>query len=108
MSSNTENIVYLIMGIGLAALISFVIVLFQRKKVKEVWEGTVTRIDRFSETDSNDMETDFIRVSYFRTDGKHDSLKVQAAVFGMFFPLDLKPGDRLVKLSGEAIPKRVA
>jgi LPXTG-motif cell wall-anchored protein len=41
MSSDSENILYLILGLGLAAALSAIIMLVQKRKARGSWQGVV-------------------------------------------------------------------
>jgi LPXTG-motif cell wall-anchored protein len=46
MSSDSENILYLILGLGLAVALSAIIMLVQKRKARQGWQGVVGRPSR--------------------------------------------------------------
>ena len=93
-------------GILVAIALSVVIMLFQKRKKKESWQGVVTKVKE--EADYYDDENNFregMVVIHYRTDaGKKGKFRLRKNQFGKMFP-NLKAGDRLAKQAGEALPQ---
>jgi hypothetical protein len=79
--------------------------IFQRSKLRERWEGTVTKIQAYTETDNNDSEEEYVKVSYRRGDGSVHTLRLRQYDFQKRLPA-LRIGERLVKTPGEPLPQR--
>lgn len=103
----SESTLYTILGILAAAGLSAVLMVFQRRKLRERWEGTVTKIQAYTETDNNDSEEEYVKVSYRRDDGSVHTLRLRQYDCHKFYPA-LRIGERLVKERGEPLPKRVS
>ncbi len=102
----SQNTLDLILGISAAVGLAAVLWFFQRRKLRQQWEGTVTKIQAYTETDNNDNEEDYVKVSYRLDDGSVRTLRLRQYDFQQRFPA-LRIGERLVKAPGEPLPKRV-
>ena len=102
----SDSTLYTILGIGAAVALSAVLSVFQWRKLREQWEGTVTKIQAYSETDNNDSEEGYVKVSYRLDDGSVRTLRLREYDFQQRFPA-LRIGERLVKAPGAPLPKRV-
>ncbi len=96
----------LFLGILVAVALALVIMFFQKKKMKQAWQGTVTKIKEQADyyDDENNFREGLVRV-YYQTDaGKKGKNRLQKRHYGKVFP-GLKVGDHLVKETGDVYPK---
>jgi len=105
MISDSENILYLILGLGLAAALSAIIMLVQKRKARESWQGVVVAIDSRWENDAEDMSIKCVTITVHRTDGRVESIRLQEMACQMWYS-GLKVGDRLVKPAGETVARK--
>jgi hypothetical protein len=93
----------LILGILAVGVLSAAISLFQRRKAGESWTGAVTRIEQLADTVPG--SSDWVRVRYRRDDGRAGRFDLNGWAYQKMFP-NLAVGDRLVKVAGEASPRK--
>ena len=95
-------------GILLAIAIGVVIMMFQKKKIKESWSGVVVKLKReadYYDDDDNFREGD--NIIHYKTDtGKKGKIRLRDYDMQRMYP-NLKVGDRLLKESGQDYPKVV-
>ena len=104
-----EDITGLLGGIALAVAIAAVIMVFQRRKRAQSWEGVVTDIRRVEVSSGHDDEPPEpqIQVHYRMSNGRKGTLKFNEYEFGMVLG-DVKAGDRLIKEAGADYPRAEA
>jgi len=85
-------------------VIILILMLIQKRKVASSWTGTVTAIDKRTIRKSKHKH-DHEMVIKYRTDmNKNGKFSIVESAFAQYFP-NLQIGDRLVKVSGEYLPK---
>jgi len=104
--STGENLLGALGSLTLAVALSAAIMLVQRRKAREGWSATVTRIAAHPGHSGEGGGEDLVRIHYVRDDGKHSSLDLPCSRYPLYFH-GLQTGDRLVKPPGETIPRRV-
>ncbi len=98
-----DDITGLIMGIGLAIVISIVLMRWQKRKRSQNWKGMVTDIRHVQEPYEN-AKGDYITIRYRTTTEKNGSLHLDEYSFSQLYP-HLKIGDRLIKEAGREYPR---
>ncbi len=99
-----EDIVGLIMGIGLAVIIALIVMQMQKRKRGRSWSGVVIGIRRFNETDHSRAARDHVVIKYRTDQGKKGKLHLDDVSYGRLYA-KLKIGDRLFKQAGEDYPR---
>ena len=101
-----EDIMGLLGGIVLAVAIAAVIMVFQRRKRAQSWEGVVTDIRRVEVTSGHDDEPPDtrIQVHYRMSNGRKGKLSFDEYEFRKVLG-DVKAGDRLIKDAGADYPR---
>ncbi len=94
------DILSMVAGILAVAAVALLIVWMQKRRAREAWAATVTRIDQYDGGGAA-----YVRVRFERDDGRTASFELPARDFAASFP-GLKTGDRLVKPSGGLIPRK--
>lgn len=100
-----EDILFTLGGIGLAVLISAAIILFQRRKRAQSWEGVVTDIrhTHVQKHEDDPVTEPQIQVIYRKIGAGTGKLTFDERGFRQVFP-DLEVGDRLIKEAGACYP----
>lgn len=101
-----DDITGLIIGIGLAIVVSIVLMLWHKRKRSQTWIGMVTDIRREHEPYESG-NSDYITVRYRTKTGKNGSLHLDESSFIQLYP-HLNIGDRLIKESGQDYPRMEA
>ncbi len=102
----SEKILQIFLVILLAGGLSAIIMLVQRRKNRDAWSGTVTDIRQYTTQDADWNPRDYISIRYRRDDGQDHSFELDASSYPFWFS-GLRPGDRLVKPAGAAVPQRI-
>jgi MFS superfamily sulfate permease-like transporter len=95
------NIVY---GILLAIGLSVLIMIVQKRKMKESWEGVITKVEKEEREDDEGIPYTYYHIHYRTEQGKKGKLSLTEYQFNTYFP-HIKEGDRLIKETGEMYPK---
>ena len=100
-----EDTVNIILGIGLAVLLGIAIMLYQRRKRNQHWEGVVLKIQRsLHRNDQDDPGTYMMKIVYRKPNGWKGKLRLDEYEYRQMY-LNLKPGDKLVKEVGQDYPR---
>jgi len=102
----SEVAIYTIVGLLVAAALSAILMLFQRRKPDEAWEGTVVGIQPFTKTDQEGDELAYVRITFRLNDSSERTLTLSEYDFQKLFP-PLRIGERLIKKPGETLPTRI-
>ena len=101
-----EDITGLIMGIGLAIVISIVLMRWQKRKRSQAWQGVVTDIRQVQEPYEN-SKGDYIIIRYRTDTGEKGRMNLEEYLFQQMYA-SLKIGDRLIKEPGQDYPRMEA
>ena len=88
-------------GILAAIALSAIIMLFQGRRRKQAWRGTVTKIRERPAGNIDDLDTkDFIDIYYKTEVGKRGKIHIYKKKFDEMYP-GLQKGSRLIKQAGK-------
>ena len=91
-------------GILAAIALSAIIMLFQGRRRKQAWRGTVTKIRERPAGNIDDLDTkDFIDIYYKTEVGKRGKIHIYKKKFDEMYP-GLQKGSRLIKQAGKNFP----
>jgi len=100
-----DDTINIILGIGLAVLLGVALMLVQRRKRNQHWEGVVLKINRsLHQNNPNDPGTCMMTIVYRKPNGWRGKLRLDEYQFRQMY-LNLKPGDRLIKDIGRDYPR---
>lgn len=85
----------IILTVASVAIVTVVLTLYSNRKKKDAWSGRVEKLDRYQDTDDED-----VYILHVRTDeGKLMKMRTNAYMFGQF-----RTGDRILKRAGDPSP----